>query len=258
MLYGRTIARRLARRQDEIIAISQSTARDVMKFYGISAERISVVHNGLDHERFCPNDPLRAKRWVEDRYGLSAPFFLYVARLEHPAKNHVRLIAAFSQFKAATRSPWQLVFAGVDGHGAEAVHRAIHQSPFASDIHSFGFVDDDHLSELYRAAAAFVYPSLFEGFGLPPLEAMACGCPVLSSNAGSLEEVLGGAALVLNPEDVTDMTEKLCQVAASPELRRELCGKGFSRARCFDWQKTAAKTLEVYERAVQPRTASFV
>lgn len=254
MFYGRMIVKRLALRQDEIIAVSRSTARDIVNFYGVSREHVSVVYNGLDHDRFFPGDPSRAKRWASDRYGLHRPFFLYVARLEHPGKNHVRLIDAFNQFKAESNSTWQLVFGGSDWHGAEAIHRAIQRSRFAHEIHRLGFVENGALPELYRAADAFVYPSLFEGFGLPPIEAMACGCPVISSIAGSLEEVIGDAALVVQPENVTDVKEKLSRLALSPELRDKLRSQGLVRARCFDWEKSAAETMRVYERAAETRS----
>src|ERR1043165_3424943 len=125
MIYGRLIARRLAQRQDQIIAISQNTARDVRRFFRLPPERITVVYNGLEHERFFPGNPEQAKSEAGRRYGLQKRFFLYVARLEHPGKNHVRLISAFNEFKAATHSDWLLTFAGSDWHGAAAIHAAI-------------------------------------------------------------------------------------------------------------------------------------
>src|SRR5207237_2192923 len=144
------------------------------------------IHNGLDHERFFPGSRDEAKKEAAQRYSLQRPFFLYIARLEHPGKNHVRLISAFEEFKSATRADWQLAFAGSDWHGAQEIHASIQKSQFAADIRCLGFVPDADLPNLYRAADVFVYPSLYEGFGLPPLEAMACGCPVISSTRGAL------------------------------------------------------------------------
>jgi len=261
MFYGRVIVKHLAQRQDAIIAVSRSTARDIVHFYGIPIDRVSVIHNGLDHNRFFPSDPQAAKGWAAERFGLRSPFFLYVARLEHPDKNHVRLIDAFNEFKRETHSSWQIVFGGSDWHGAEEIHRSIQRSPFAGDIHCLGFVKDSELPGLYRAADVFVYPSLFEGFGLPPIEAMACGCPVMSSTVGSLGEVVGEAALVVQPEDRTDIREKLSRLASTPALRDELRLKGLANAGCFNWEKTARDTMEVYQKAaaihckVNPRRA---
>jgi glycosyltransferase involved in cell wall biosynthesis len=187
---------------------------------------------------------------VARRYGVSQPFFLYVARLEHPGKNHHRLITAFNEFKAETKLPWQLVMAGSNWRGAEIIHAAIRQSPFAADIFCPGFVAEAELPALYRAAEAFVYPSLYEGFGLPPLEAMACGCPVLSSARGALGEVVGDAALLADPENCTEMKMQLTRLAKEPGLREQLRSAGLKRAKGFHWQKTATATLEVYAKAL--------
>ena len=248
MLYGRLVARRLAQRQDAVIAISQNTARDLARFFSLPAERIAVVHNGLEHGRFFPGSREQAKNEVAQRLGLRGPFFLYIARLEHPAKNHVRLVAAFNEFKQAAKSDWQLVLAGSDWHGAEAIHAVVKQSPFAAEIRALGFVPDADLPDLYRAADAFVYPSLYEGFGLPPVEAMACGCPVISSTRGSLGEVVGDAALIVEPENVGDLAGKLRALAEDAALRERLRAAGFAQAKKFNWRNTAAETLKVYER----------
>jgi glycosyltransferase involved in cell wall biosynthesis len=265
MLYARTAVRWLSHRQDAVIAISQTTARDIHRFFGMTFDSINVVYNGIDHRRFNPGEENRQNAGshirelspttsprvlVADRFGLEKPYFIYVSRLEHPGKNHVRLITAFNTFKAATSSDWQLVLAGGDWHGSDVIHGAIRQSPFAADIRALGFVRGDDIPILYRAASACVYPSLFEGFGLPPLEAMACGCPVLSSNRGSLAEVVSDAAVTLDPEDIKAWKQAMLRISTDAELRLSLRSKGFARAELFDWRKTATGTLDVYERAV--------
>ena len=255
MFYGRVIARQLARRQDHIIAISQNTARDVKRWFGLPDHRISVIHNGLEHDRFFPGTRESARAEAARKYGLRQPFFLYIARLEHPAKNHVRLISAFNQFKTATGSNWQLVFGGSDWNGAETIHAAVRASPFAADIRALGFVDDKDLPALYRAAEVFVYPSLYEGFGLPPIEAMACGCPVISSACGSLEEVVGQAAAMVDPEDIDSLAQQLTALAGDAGLRERLRALGLEQAQRFNWQKTAAQTLEVYRHVVNEQAA---
>jgi glycosyltransferase involved in cell wall biosynthesis len=247
MFYGRVIVRRLARRQDRIIAISEYTAADIVKFFGLPRERITVIHNGLDHERFHLGSQENARSGAADRFGLNRPFFLYVSRLEHPGKNHVRLVSAFEEFKAATQSNWQLALAGGDWHGAEVIHQAIRKSQFANDIRCLGFVPDEQLPDLYRAADVFVYPSLHEGFGLPPIEAMACGCPVITSTRGALAEVIGEAAVIIEPEDVHSMANQLRLVAGVEGVRNRLRTVGLEHARNFDWRRTAVETLKVYE-----------
>jgi glycosyltransferase involved in cell wall biosynthesis len=256
MFYGRVVARRLAHRQERVIAVSQHTANDLHDFFGLPAEKVSVVHNGLDHARFFPGSVEAAKQFVLQRYNLDGPFFLYVARLEHPGKNHVRLIEAFNRFKTETRSEWQLVFSGSDWHGAPAIHATIRKSPFRDAIRCLGFLEDDALPMLYRAAATFVYPSLFEGFGFPPLEAMACGCPVLSSTRGALGEVVGEAAATVDPENVTALAAQLGTLASDPVLRMRLRVAGLERVQRFDWQRTAAQTLEAYEAALEAHAPS--
>jgi len=251
MLYGRVAVRHLAHRQDRIVAVSHETATDIQRFFRVPASGLSVIRNGLNHERFTPTGHDEAVTWVAQHHGLRPPFFLYVARLEHPAKNHARLIAAFDRFKTEAPSPWQLVLCGSDWHGADVVHERVRRSPFAADIHLPGFVPDGDLANWYRAASVFVFPSLFEGFGLPPLEAMACGCPVLASAIGAVAEVCGEAALLANPEDVDDLTRQLRHVAEDPALRNRLRAAGLRRVRHFDWHTTATAMLEVYERAAR-------
>lgn len=256
MFYGRVIVPRLARRQDQIVAISENTARDIGRFFGVSPERMTVIHNGVDHRRFFPGDRAPAKHACARRFGLDRPFFLYIARLEHPAKNHVPLIEAFNRFKASTDSPWLLALAGADWHGAGRIHAAVEASPFARDIRRLGFVSDDFVPDLYRAADLFVYPSLFEGFGMPPVEAMACGCPVLSSSRGSLGEVLGNAAaILLQPDDVQALAAGLSRLAGDTALRQRLTAAGIAQAQTFNWAGTAKGITNVYERAVKTASA---
>lgn len=251
MLYGRVVAPRLARRQDQIVAISEATARDVARFFRPPPGRLNVIYNGLEHGRFFPGNSQEAKEVNAKRFGLDRSFFLYVARLEHPAKNHTRLIAAFDQFKRETGSNWQLALAGGDWHGASHIHKAISDSPFTKEIRCLGFVPDDLLADLYRAADVFVYPSLFEGFGMPPIEAMACGCPVISSTRGSLGEVIGNAAVHIDPEDVNSIAAQLRLLSADEAVRRQWRVAGFAQAARFNWVNTAAETVKVYERAVK-------
>lgn len=250
MLYGRFVARMLARRQHEIIAVSETTARDVARFFKVRPARVTAIHNGIDHGRFTPGDRRQARALAGERFGVTAPFFLYVARLEHPGKNHVRLIRAFNKFKAATGLDWQLVFAGKDWDGAAEIHKAVLQSPHFNDIRCLGFVTQEDLPLLYRAAEVFLYPSLHEGFGLPPIEAMACGCPVISSPRGSLAEVIGDAAPLVDPEDADAWADQMLRMAADNVARSLWQKAGLNRAKRFDWTRAAVLTLRVYARAI--------
>jgi glycosyltransferase involved in cell wall biosynthesis len=251
MFYGRVVVKYLARRQDEIITVSQNTARDMEQFFNIQQDAVRVIHNGIEHERFYPRPVEQAKGTVTEKYRLNRPFFLYVARLEHPGKNHRRLIEAFERFKEATGSDWVLAFGGSDWHGAELIHARIAESAYGSDIRTLGFISNDDLPLLYSAAEAFVYPSLYEGFGLPPLEAMACGCPVISSARGSLGEVVGDAAWIVDPEEVEDICDALVKLHFESNSRTALVQKGLSRAREFSWERAARETLAVYRIAYQ-------
>jgi glycosyltransferase involved in cell wall biosynthesis len=250
MFYGRVVARGLAQRQEGIIAVSRTTQQDLQQFFKVDPARVSVVLNGLDHERFQPAPVGPAKAWAAAR-GIERPFFLYVARLEHPAKNHVRLIEAFNQFKAQTGAAWQLVLGGSDWHGAEVIHQAAERSPFAADIRRLGFVGDADVPKWYQAADAFIYPSLFEGFGLPPLEAMACGCPVASSPRGALAETVGEAAAIFDPEDIGGMQWELTRLATDGNWRATLRAAGLKHAGNYQWSRTAAGTLAAYQRAAR-------
>lgn len=251
MFYGRAVVRALAHRQDRVIAVSRATAADVRRFLRVPAGRIEVIPNGLDHGRFHPGDAAEARAWLARHQGVRGPYFLYVARLEHPGKNHVRLVEAFERLKADRPSPWQLVLAGADWHGAAVIRERVWRSPQAKDILLPGFVRPEDLPRWYRGAGALAYPSLSEGFGLPPLEAMACGCPALVADLPAVREACDGAAAYADPRDVSAWQAGLARLAGDDEHRGRLVRAGIARAHHFDWRETAARTLEVYARAVR-------
>lgn len=252
MAYGRHVVTRLARRATEVMTVSQATATDVTRYFRLAPERLQVVWNGIDHARFFPRSADEVERF-RARRNLTAPYFLYLARLEHPAKNHVRLIAAFEDFCA--REPQRaevLLFGGADWHGAETIHARIAASPQRHRIRALGFVDQADLPLWYAGATAMVYPSLFEGFGLPPVEAMACACPVICSDRGSLGEVVGPAARIVDPENVSAITGAL-QELTDVSRRADWIRAGLARARLFDWTETARRVSEIYQRACPAR-----
>jgi len=254
MIYGRVVVKQLARRQDAVIAVSDTTAADIRRFFGLNAARIQTIHNGIDHSHFNESGAAEAPAEVARRWDLRQPYFLFVSRLEHPAKNHVRLMAAYEHFRRTTGSSWTLALGGGDWHGAEAIHARAAASPYAADIRFLGFVPDADLPALYQAAGAMVYPSLFEGFGLPPIEAMACGCPVICSTRGALGEVVGSAARIVDPEDELSISTALAEAAWLPEERQDWRRRGLEHAQRFSWAGAAVQTLEVYARAAQRRS----
>ncbi|MGN6387405.1 MAG: glycosyltransferase family 4 protein [Verrucomicrobiota bacterium] len=256
MFYGRVIVKRLAAMQDQLIAVSGNTATDLNLFFRLGEERVTVVRNGLDHDRFHPHDRVDASALARIRFGLSQPYLLYVARLEHPGKNHIRLIEAFEEFQKQSKSDWVLALGGSDWHGAEVIHERIAQSPARDSIRVLGFVADQDLPALYSAAKAFIYPSLYEGFGMPPVEAMACGCPVICSDRGSLGEVVGDAAMIVQPENPDSIRNAILTFYNSESLRSEYIRKGLARAAQYSWEKAARETLAVYHRAMQTRPGS--
>jgi glycosyltransferase involved in cell wall biosynthesis len=248
MFYGRRVVAPLARAAERVVAVSQSTADDVRRYFRVPDDRLQVVWNGIDHAVYYPRALAETRRAVAEKFSQDAPYFLYLARLEHPAKNHVRLIAAFERF--VERNPAReehLVFGGADWHGADVIHARISSSPCRHRIRNLGFVAGADLPIWYGAATAMVYPSLFEGFGLPPIEAMACGTPVISSTRGSLGEVVGSAARLIDPEDVDGIAAALSEI--TPAGREVWAARGTAQAAQFHWERTARAMVDTYQRA---------
>jgi glycosyltransferase involved in cell wall biosynthesis len=252
MFYGRHVVRRLARGADAVMTVSAATAEDVARYFRIPNAK--VIWNGIDHEQYRPLPPETVAATLASSFQQMRPYFLYLARLEHPGKNHVRLIEAFERFVTAHPDRHEdLILGGADWHGAEVIHQRIANSPCKERIRNLGFVSKSDLAVLYGGATAMVYPSLFEGFGLPPIEAMACGCPVVSSPAGSLREVVGDAAHLINPEDVADIAAGLAAAPVAPNARDAWRRRGLARAAEFHWENAARAVVETYTESIQKR-----
>ena len=224
-----------------IIAVSQTTKHDLVKHLDIPEERISVIYEGIDHQVFKPT----SRRLVD------YPYVLFVGS-EHPRKNLARLLRAFSRLKSQRRfKDLKLLKVGKAG-GPEAEFRkhtlqAINELNIPSDVVFTDYVAEEDLPAYYSSAECFILPSLYEGFGLPPLEAMACGCPVIVSNRASLPEVTGEAAVKVDPLRTYSIASALEVVLTDERLKRELVSKGLERARQFSWEKAARETMEVYQ-----------
>ncbi len=239
----------LMRRLTRVIVPSESTRDDVVRAVRVPAERVEVIPHGVDESRFRPRDASAAGERLAGRLGIRKPYLLYVSRIEHPGKNHVGLIRAFERLKASGHVPHRLVLAGGDWSGAEEVHRVANGSSVREDIVFTGFVDPADLPDLYAAADAVVFPSLYEGFGLPVLEAMACGVLVACSDRSSLPEVTGDAALLFDPGDVEAMAGVIRRLVVDADLRRDLAARGLGRCREFTWRRTAERTIELIREA---------
>jgi glycosyltransferase involved in cell wall biosynthesis len=233
------------RRAAAIITISHSARDDLVRVLGVPPEKIHVVY-GSAPKNFGPvNDPdLLAS--VRRRYRLPERFILYVGTLE-PRKNLRRLVRAFHRLRQQGY-PHELVFAGPWGWSMNGFVQEIEELGLSSFVHFLGYVPAGDLPAIYSMATVFVFPSLYEGFGLPPLEAMACGTPVLSSNNSSLVELYANAAQLIDPLDEADLTRGLKMILDDPEWRSELSHRGSERARCFSWERAALETTAVYEQ----------
>ena len=237
-----------ARRATRVVAISGATRDDLVHHEGVPTERISVVHHGKApwFQPVKDRDQLAA---VQAQYGLDRPYFLFVGTLQ-PRKNLERLLAAFDQF-AATHPEQLLALVGGIGWQTERLRQALASIQARDRVRLLGYVPDDELPPLYSGSLALAFPSLYEGFGLPALEAMACGAPVLTSSTSSMPEVVGKAGLLVDPQDTQAIAAGLARLADDPELRRTLGDRGQLRAGLFTWEHAAHETLAVLRAAAE-------
>ena len=241
--YLDVVVPRSVQRATHVLADSQATKDDLIELYGTPAEKISVLYSGVEAS-FRPIDDEAKLAAVRERYHLGAAPFIFSISTIQPRKNYKRLIAAFDA--ALRNSDFNLVIAGGKGWLYEEIFAEVERRDLAGRVLFPGYVDDADLSALYSAAQALAYPSLYEGFGLPLLEAMACGTPVLASTAPCLPEVAGKAALLVDPYDVDDIAAGLQQIVSDSGLRVELVERGFERAAQFRWEDSARKLVELY------------
>ncbi len=242
-LFLAAVVPRFARAATRVIADSEATRQDVLRYCGVPPEHVRVVHLGVD-ARFRPLDPREARALVAARFGLRSDYLLFVGTLE-PRKNLRALLAAHCAIPDAP----PLVIAGAPGWRYAEVYREVRARRDGARVRFLGRVAEADLPALYSAATAFCYPSRYEGFGLPPLEALACGTPVVCSDRSALPEVVGDAALLVDPDDPRAITAALGRVLTDEELRRELRGRGLARAAQFTWERAAAATAAVYAEA---------
>lgn len=233
---------------DAIVTVSQCSRSDLIKYLHLDPAKVIVTPEGID-QRFTPVTEERKLRTVKERYGVRSPFLLYVGAL-NARKNIVRLLEAFTMLRS-NHPDLSLVLGGKRQWGISEIDQAWQRLDLDGKVTFTGYLDDSDLPALYSAAEAFVFPSLYEGFGLPPLEAMACGAPVVTSNVSSLPEIVGDAAILVDPLDVADLVRALDRVLLDEPLRQSLRTRGFERASQFSWDETARLTGEIYSRVVR-------
>jgi glycosyltransferase involved in cell wall biosynthesis len=251
MLYITRVLPLLIRRLTHVLTVSESSKRDIVEYAGVAKDKVTVTPLAADPGVYFPRDPQEAAALVAPRHAVRPPFILYTSRIEHPGKNHARLIRAFAELKRKEGIPHQLVLAGTDRERADEVHRIAGESGCAKDILFTGFVASEDLPLLYQAADLFVFPSLYEGFGLPILEAMACGTPVACSRISSMPEVAGDAAVLFDPAEECSIGSAIGSIITGTDLRRDLAARGLERSRQFSWARTAAQTLGVIRSLAQ-------
>ncbi len=241
--------RRHAHWAAHMIADSLATQADLIRYYRADPERITVVYPGRDESLGRIEDP-GAVAAAKARYGIGGDYLLYLGTLQ-PRKNLVRLVEAFARLQSSG-SRVQLVLAGPRGWLYDELFSRVAETGLAGRVILPGYVADEDKAPLLSGALALVYPSLYEGFGLPVLEAMACGTPVLASNVSSLPEVTGDAALLVDPLDVDAMTAGMARLVTDHGLRRSLVEKGYVQVGKFSWTRAANQVLEVFESIVRP------
>jgi glycosyltransferase involved in cell wall biosynthesis len=247
------------RKASRVIAVSQFTKNEIEKLLAISDDRIEVVYNAID-ERFLHGHATDADReLIAQRYLVNYPFILYAGAIR-PHKNVVRIIEAFSALKSELQKLQQypdlkLIIIGDDLSSHPRLRRTVVRSGVQNDVRFLGFVPIEVLRIFYDVAKIFVFPSLYEGFGLPPLEAMAHGTPVVTSNTSSLPEVAGAAALLVNPENVFEIRRGLQRALLDPVLRERMKQRGYEQAQRFSWTTSVSRILEIYREVAGHRVS---
>lgn len=233
-----------------IIAPSQFIKNDLIS-NGIDAEKIHVIYNGIDHKLFYPLHDIDDDYVEIKPFAIKRPYFIYGSRLSGPEKKHIELIRAFNIFKKTTGAPHRLVLAGNDGAYSEKIKKEAYNSEFSSDIFITGYFPHESFSKVYAGATASIFPAVNEGVGLPILESMACGIPVLCSNSGALPEVGADAPIYFNSDDINDIADKMTQIVNDQDLYTKKVDAGIERAAHFNWENTVKNTLAIAEELLK-------
>lgn len=245
--FNRKILPHLIRHLDYILTVSEFSKRDIVEFVGVDPSLITVTHLAADPSRFkLPTNKASIRKDLKERFGFDAPYILYISRLEHPGKNHVGLIKAFTIARNVLKERFLLVLPGPDKERAEEIHAEAAKSPYVEDIKFTGFLDWTDIPLVYQAASLFVLPSRFEGFGLPVLEAMSCGTPIITSDAASLVEIGGDQTPRFHPDDCDTMAALMIDLLSDGHKSDALVETNLAWASRFTWEKTVDRTLEIF------------
>jgi len=245
VLYLKTLLPYSIKKADCIIAISKHTKNDIIKHYNVTPEKVRVVYLGVD-PFFRVVDQKDRIAQIKRSYGITKEYLLNVSLIS-PRKNLITLLKAFKKLCTQNNHRYQLVIAGEKGWVYEKIFAAVSSLGLEDDVVFTGYVTNEELIYLYNNAISFLYPSLFEGFGLPILEAMACGCPVITSRVTSIPEVCGEAAVLVDPNSEDELFHAMHRIVGDSEKRHSLREKGFKQAALFSWEKTAQQTRAIYE-----------
>ncbi|MDD5644401.1 MAG: glycosyltransferase family 1 protein [bacterium] len=237
------------KKANSVITVSEYSRKDMIKKYGLEENKIKTVYNGIDHDFYTEKTSPEDTKLLAEA-GIKKPFLLSVGSLQ-PRKNIEGILLALKKiYKSLPELRW--IIAGPEGWLSGGIHKTFKENPELHSIINFtGYVRPEMLRALYRNALAMIYVPFYEGFGLPVLEAMACGAPVITSNVTSLPEVAGNAAILVNPNNIGEIAESIKKVWLSEKLGREMSQKGMDRARNFSWQKAAEETFSILESAVK-------
>jgi glycosyltransferase involved in cell wall biosynthesis len=246
--YARSSLWIASHRSSRILTVSEASKRDILRYFSVSDAKIDVIYNAID-ERFGEEPPEDEVARVRERYQLNDPFVLYAGNIK-PHKNLERLIEAFHTLRRGGLEHVKMLIIGDEISKYATLRRAVHKYKLHQHVRFFGFVPDKTLAVLYRLAAVFVFPSLYEGFGLPPLEAMASGTPVITSNLSSLPEVVGDAALLIDPYEPDAIADAMRRVLTEPSLRDDLRERGLKRVREFSWERSIRRVRQIYEEVL--------
>lgn len=244
-LYMRALVPQSMRRANGVFAVSENTKQDIVRYTGCDPTKVTVTYEAAD-ECYQHIDDADCLRLAREKYDLPARFILYTGSLS-PRKNLVRLLEAFARLRE--KISHRLVLTGSKSWKDESVHKTIDRLHLRDRIVRLGYVEEEDMPALYNLASAYVYPSLYEGFGLPVLEAMQCGCPVVASDATSIPEVAGRAAILIDPYDVGAMADAIHRVLTHAQTREELIAAGYRRAARFSWRRCAQTMLGVIRSA---------
>jgi glycosyltransferase involved in cell wall biosynthesis len=242
--YARLSISLAARRAARVLTVSESSKRDILRFVDTEPDKIDVIYNAYD-ERFGVEPREEDVVRVRERYQLHDEFVLYAGNVK-PHKNLGRLIEAFDMVRRRNLEHLKLVLIGDEISKYTALRRAVHQHQLHQYVRFLGYLPEETLAVMYRLAGVFVFPSLYEGFGLPPLEAMASGTPVVTSNVSSLPEVAGDAAVLVDPYDPVAIADGIERVLTDEQLRHDLRRRGLARARQFSWEDSVRRVHEIY------------